>query len=359
MKLGFSKILSPIKGFFKQFSLVSADIGIDLGTANTVVYVKRKGIVLREPSVVAIDSHHRHVLAIGTDAQKMVGRTTSSIIAIRPMKDGVIADFSITEAMIKSFLAQVCPRFCLIKPKLLIGIPYGITNVERRAIFDAAGFARTKKVYLIEEPIAAAVGAGIDIESAHGHMVVDIGGGTTEVAVISLGAIVVSESIRVAGDELNEAIQHYCRKEHNVLIGERMSEQVKISIGSAAPFPEPRYMVITGRDMVTGLPKKVELSSDDIRGVLREPISSILNAIRRTFERTPPELSADIVDSGLILTGGGALLYGLDILFQDETHIPVKIAEDPLSCVALGTGHVLERMQRWLDIYTRIHHAGR
>ena len=351
----FKSLWSGLNSFCQAFYFVSPDVGIDLGTANTVVYLKKQGIVLREPSVVAIDSNHRNVLAIGDAAQKMVGRTSASIIAIRPMKDGVIADFVITEAMIKSFLKLVCPRYSMVKPRLLIGVPYGITNVERRAIYDAAGFAKTKKVVLVEEPIAAAIGADVNIESAHGHMVVDIGGGTTEVAVISLGAIVVSESIRVAGDEFTEAIMTYCRKDHSILIGERMAEQVKIEIGSAIPFPKLKTMTITGRDMVSGLPKKIDVSSDDIRGVLLEPISSILNAIRRTFERTPPELSSDIVDSGLVLTGGGALLYGLDRLLQEETHIPVKVANDPLSCVALGTGHILEGMDNWLEIYSRIH----
>lgn len=334
----------------KLKSLVSSlncDIGIDLGTANTVVYMNQKGIVLREPSVVAIDKKTEHVLAIGAEAQKMVGRTPGSIIAVRPMKDGVIADYATTEAMIQTFIKKILSKPRLSQPRILIGIPYGITNVERRAILDAARSSSRNKVYLVDEPMAAAVGANIDVENPQGEMIVDIGGGTTEVAVISMGSIVVSESIRVAGDEFDEAIISFCRKTHQLLIGSQMSEKIKINIGSATPFDKERSMSITGRDLMTGLPRKVTIESDDIRGALREPITRILHALRRTLERTPPELSSDIVHNGLLLTGGGSLLHGLDTLFQEEVHISVRMAEDPLSCVALGTGKILSQMSVW------------
>jgi rod shape-determining protein MreB and related proteins len=326
------------------------DIGIDLGTANTVVFVRGKGIVLREPSVVALDRKTNQVLAIGEEARSMVGRTPGNIIAVRPMKDGVIADFETTEAMIRAFIKKVVKGRFFTRPRVLIGIPYGITGVEKRAVLDAARSAGAKESYLIEEPMAAAIGAGVPIESPHGYMVIDIGGGTTEVAVISLGGIVVSESIRVAGDELDDAITAHCRKNYNLLIGERMAEKVKIRIGSAMPFSEEKKIDVTGRDLLTGMPKTFSISSYEVRDALAEPLSQILGTVRRTLERTPPELSSDILDQGLLLTGGGSLLYGLSKYFNQETDIKVIMADDPLSCVALGTGIVMEEMDDWLKV---------
>lgn len=336
-----AKMANFLKKFFRY------DIGIDLGTANTVVYVRGEGIVIREPSVVALNQKTDHVLAIGAEAQRMVGRTPSDIIAVRPMKDGVIADFHTTEAMIRHFIKRVTESHRFAKPRVLIGVPYGITNVEKRAVLDAARSAGSKESFLIEEPMAAAIGAGLFVEEPEGHLVVDIGGGTTEVAVISLGGIVVSESIRVAGDEFDEGLTSHCRKNYNLLIGERMAEKVKIKIGSASPFSEEKTMEVTGRDLVTGLPKTITLSSYEVRDCLSDPISSIINTLRRTLERTPPELASDIVESGILLTGGGSMLYGLDKFMHGETEITVKMADDPLSCVALGTGIVLENMDTW------------
>ena len=325
--------------------IFTKDIGIDLGTANTVVYVKGHGITLREPSVVALDKSSHHILAIGEEARKMVGRTPGSIIAVRPMKDGVIADFEITEAMIRHFIKKVSKNYRFVRPRVLVGIPYGITNVEKRAVLDAARHAGAKESFLMEEPLAAAIGSDIDVQEPKGTMVIDIGGGTTEVAVISLGGIVVSESIRVAGDEFDDAIISHCRKQYNLLIGERMAEMVKIKIGSAAPFSKEKTIDVTGRDLLTGLPKTLTLSSYEIRDCLSEPMKTILNALRRTLERTPPELASDIIDSGILLTGGGALLYGLAKFFAEETQIPINMSDDPLSCVALGTGYVLEELE--------------
>jgi len=336
-------MLSPFKRFFRY------DVGIDLGTANTVVFVQGEGIILREPSVVALDRSSNRVLAIGEQARLMVGRTPGNIIAVRPMRDGVIADFETTEAMIRSFIQKASQKKYFARPRVLIGVPCGITSVEKRAVLDAAKQAGAKEAYLIEEPMAAAIGARLPVEEPCGHMIIDIGGGTTEVAVISLGGIVVSESIRVAGDEFDSAIIDHCRKSYNLLIGERMAEQVKIRIGSSIPFSEEKTMDVTGRDLLSGLPKTFTLSSYEIRDAVAEPMAAILNTLRRTLERTPPELASDIVDTGVLLTGGGSLLYGLSQYFQDETEIKMHMAEDPLSCVALGTGHVLENMDTWLD----------
>jgi len=336
-------MLKSIKRFFTH------DIGIDLGTANTVVFVQGEGIILREPSVVALDRSTNRVLAIGEQARSMVGRTPGNIIAVRPMKDGVIADFETTEAMIRSFIQKASQKKYFSRPRVLIGVPCGITSVEKRAVLDAAKQAGAKDAYLIEEPMAAAIGANVPVEVPCGHMIIDIGGGTTEVAVISLGGIVVSESIRVAGDEFDDAIIDHCRKSYNLLIGERMAEQVKIRIGSCVPFSEEKTMDVTGRDLLSGLPKTFTLSSYEIRDAVADPMSAILNTLRRTLERTPPELASDIVDSGVLLTGGGSLLYGIAQYFQAETEINMRMAEDPLSCVALGTGHILENMDNWLD----------
>ncbi len=334
----------------KMLSKFTKDIGIDLGTANTVVFVHNEGIVFREPSVVALDKKTGEVMAIGREAHNMVGRTPGNIIAVRPMKDGVIADFTITEKMIRSFIQKVIKGSRIFKPRILIGIPWGITEVEKRAVIDAAMQAGAKTVFLIEEPMAAAIGAGLPIVDPKGYMVIDIGGGTTEVAVISLGGIVECKSVRVAGDEFNEAIIAHCRKNYNLLIGERMSEKVKIELGSAYPLDEEKELSVKGRDLLTGMPKNFTLSSAEIRDALVEPLYTIIEALRTTLEKTPPELSADIMDNGILLTGGGSLLYGLDQRLKEETGIPVHRAEDPLSSVALGTGQILEEIDTLLPV---------
>lgn len=328
----------------KLFGNLKTDIGIDLGTANTVVFVRGKGIVLSEPSVVAVNQDTKKVVAVGEEARNMVGRTPGNIIAIRPMKDGVIADFETTETMIRTFINKAGTYTRLNRPRILIGVPWGITAVERRAVLESAISAGAFEPYLIEEPMAAAIGANIPVTEPEGNIIIDIGGGTTEVAVISLGGIVVCKSIRVAGDEFDDAIVSHCRKNYNLLIGERMAERVKIEIGSAFPYEEEKTMEVRGRDLITGLPRTFTLSSAEIRDALSEPISTIIDTLRTTLEKTPPELSSDIMDKGILLAGGGSLLYGLDKLIQEETELQVFLAEDPLSCVALGTGAVLEKM---------------
>jgi rod shape-determining protein MreB len=324
------------------------DIGIDLGTANCVVYKQNHGIIIREPSVVAFDQQSQTVLSIGDLAYNMVGKTPASIIAIRPLRDGVISDYQTTQSMIRHFL-KMAKVPLLKKIRLLIGVPYGITSVERRAVLDAAGMAGAKTCYLIEEPMAAAIGSGHDVFAPSGQLIVDIGGGTTEVAVISLGGIVVSESIRIAGDEVDEAIINHCRKNYNLLIGDRCAERVKCTIGSVLPFKEERTIEVTGRDLLSGLPKTFTISSMEIRDSIEEPVHAIISAIRRTLESTPPELSSDIFTNGITLTGGGALLNGLRAFVSTKMGIPVKISEDPLSCVALGTGKVLKKMDAYID----------
>ncbi|AKL95091.1 rod shape-determining protein MreB [Clostridium aceticum] len=324
------------------FKLFSRDMGIDLGTANTLVYVKGKGIVLREPSVVAIQSDTKTVLAVGEEAKRMIGRTPGNIIAIRPMKDGVIADFDITQNMLKYFIRKVYSRKTLISPRVVVCVPSGVTEVEKRAVEEAALQAGAREAYLIEEPMAAAFGAGLPVEEPTGSMVVDIGGGTTEVAIISLGGIVTAKSIRVGGDELDEAIVQYIKRQYNLMIGERTAEEVKITIGSAYPREIEEKMLIRGRDLVSGLPKTLEISSKEILEALKEPVSQVVDAIKYTLEKTPPELAADIMEMGIMLTGGGALLAGLDELVRKETGMPVQIAEEPLDCVALGTGRMIE-----------------
>ena len=328
------------------------DIGIDLGTANTVVFVRGEGVTLNEPSVVALDRRRNSIMAIGKEARDMVGRTPGNIIAIRPLRDGVIADYHTTEAMIRYFLNKVKGKRRLCRPRVLIGIPYGVTNVEKRAVLDAAKSAGAKFAYVIEEPLAAAIGAGLSIENTEGKLIVDIGGGTTEVAALSMGGIVVSESIRVAGDECDQAIIQHCRKCYNVLIGERMAEDIKLEIGSASPFDTDKKMSVTGRDLVTGLPKTFSLTDYEIRQCIFEPMSTVLHALRRTLERTPPEIAADVVNNGVMLTGGGALLHGLDSYLESETQIKVRIAKDPLSCVALGAGSVLDELDSWTGSLT-------
>ena len=324
--------------------LFSQDIGIDLGTANTLVFVKGKGIVTREPSVVAVDvrSNPNRVVAVGIEAIEMIGRTPGSSIAVRPLKDGVIADFDITSDMLKEFIRRATSGSPFNRARVMICIPSGVTEVEKRAVHDAARSAGAKYVSLIDEPMAAAIGAGLPVSEATGSMVVDIGGGTSEVAVISLGDIVTSRSARIAGDNFDEAIISYIKKKYNLLVGERTAEEIKIRIGSAYPYEGEGTMDVKGRNLMDGLPKNIEVSSEEIREALADPVNQILDAIRATLEKTPPELSADIIDHGIMLTGGGALLRGLDRLIAVETKMPVHVAENPLDCVVDGTGMCLE-----------------
>lgn len=327
------------------FSVFSKDMGIDLGTANTLVYIKGKGIVVREPSVVAIQTDTKQVLAVGEEAKRMIGRTPGNIVAIRPLKDGVIADFDITQNMLKYFIKRATSGRSLFLPRVVICVPSGVTEVEKRAVEEAAIHAGAKEAYLIEEPMAAAIGAGLPVQEPTGSMIVDIGGGTTEVAIISLGGIVTSKSIRVGGDELDESIVNYIKKEYSLMIGERTAEEVKISIGTADANNKERKMNIRGRDLVTGLPKVIEISSKEVYEAMKDQIFAILDAIKSTLEKTPPELAADIMEQGIMLTGGGALLEGLDKLIAMETGMPVNVAENPLDCVALGTGKALESIE--------------
>ena len=328
------------------------DIGIDLGTANTLVCIKGKGIIMREPSVVAVEVRSDAVRAVGTEAKEMIGRTPGSIVAVRPLKDGVIADFDVTAAMLKKFIRDALKGSFFARARVMICIPSGVTEVESRAVHDAAVQAGAREVDLIEEPMAAAIGAGLPVFDATGSMVVDIGGGTSEVAVISLGDIVTKQSVRVAGDHLDEAIINYVRKKYNLLIGERTAEQIKIRIGSAYETQEEAEMEIRGRNLVDGLPKNVVVTASEIREALRDPLASIIDAVRSTLEKTPPELAADIIDSGITLTGGGALLPGLDKLMSEETGMPVHVADNPLDCVVQGTQKRLE-MGIPMDYYER------
>jgi rod shape-determining protein MreB len=334
--------------------LFSTDMAIDLGTANTLVYVRGKGVVLSEPSVVAIHESNRarKVLAVGNEAKRMLGRTPGNITAIRPMRDGVIADFQITEAMLKHFISKVHKRRLLYAPRIIVCVPYGATPVERRAIRESAESAGAREVHLIEEPMAAAIGAGLPVTDARGSMVVDIGGGTTEVAIISLGGIVYSRSIRVGGDKMDEAIVAHVRRKYSLLIGESSAEMIKIEIGSAYPMEQRRDVEVKGRDLVNGMPKLQVVSDPEILEALNEPINAIVEGVRMALERTPPELAADIVDRGIVLTGGGALLRGLDHLIAEETGLPVIIAEDPLTCVVMGSGRALEELDTMADILT-------
>ena len=327
------------------FGGLSRDMGIDLGTANTLVHVKGRGIVLREPSVVAIKSDNGEVLAVGEEAKRMIGRTPGNIIAIRPMKDGVIADFDVTQAMLKYFIRKAMNAKSFVRPRVVVGVPSGVTEVEKRAVIDAAQQAGAREAYLIEEPMAA-IGAGLPVEEATGSMVVDIGGGTTEIAVISLGGIVTSRSIRIGGDEMDDSIVQYIKRMYNLMIGERTAEEVKISIGSAIVAPtSDKTMDIRGRDLVSGLPKTLTIKASEVREALDEPIYKIIDAVKGTLEKTPPELAADVMDHGIMMTGGGALLQNLDKLLSNETGMPVLIAEDPLSCVGEGTGKSLENIE--------------
>jgi rod shape-determining protein MreB len=336
-----------MRGIFGSFS---RDMGIDLGTANTLVHVKGKGIVLREPSVVAIQRDSGEVLAVGEEAKQMIGRTPGNIVAIRPLKDGVIADFDVTQAMLKYFIRKSIDTKSFIRPRVVVGVPSGVTEVEKRAVIDATMQAGAREAYLIEEPMAAAIGAGLPVHEPTGNMVVDIGGGTTEVAVISLGGIVTSRSIRIGGDEMDESIVQYIKRTYNLMIGERTAEEVKVSIGAAIVPDAERTMDIRGRDLVTGLPKTLTIKASEVQQALSEPVMGIIEAVKVTLEKTPPELASDIMDRGIVMTGGGSLLRGLDRLLSRETGMPVHIAEDALSCVALGTGKALES----IDLLKRV-----
>jgi len=334
--------LDPLLGIF------SNDLAIDLGTANTLVFVKGKGIVLSEPSVVAVRRDakgYNKVLAVGKEAKLMLGRTPGNIIAIRPMKDGVIADFEVTEAMLRHFIRKVHNRRTLIRPRIIVAVPSGITQVEKRAVRESAESAGAREVYLIEEPMAAAIGAGLPITEPISNMVVDIGGGTTEVAVISLAGIVFSKSVRVGGDKIDEAILQYVKRKYNLLIGERTAEVIKTTIGTAYPQDEPESIEIKGRDLVSGIPKTLTIDSEEVRLAISEQIDTIIDTVKVALEQTPPELAADIVDRGIFLTGGGALLKNLDVLLREETGLPIIIANDPLSAVVLGSGKVLENIE--------------
>ncbi len=340
------KIIQQLKRAVNYvLGLFSNDMGIDLGTATTLVFVKGEGVVLCEPSVVAIERGTSHVLAVGDEAKRMLGRTPGNIIAIRPMKDGVISDFEITEAMLRYFIKKVHHRKVLVRPRIVIAIPSGITEVEKRAVKDSAERAGAREVFLIEEPIAAAIGVGLPIQEPVGNMIIDIGGGTTEIAVISLAGTVFSKSIRIGGDEMNEAVVEYLKKTYNLMIGERTSEDIKIKIGSAYPLEEEMSMEVKGRDLVAGLPKTVTITSEEIRESLQEPLRAILECTKMSLERTPPELAADLIDHGIVMAGGGSLLRGLDKLISEETGLPVHITDDPITAVANGTGIVLSEIK--------------
>ena len=329
---------------FNIFKNVSRDMGIDLGTANTLVHVRDKGIVLEEPSVVAIRQDTHEILAVGEEAKQMLGRTPGDIIAIRPLRDGVIAYFDITQAMLKYFIRRVTGGRSFVKPRVVVGIPSSVTDVEKRAVLDATIQAGARDAYLIEEPMAAAIGAGLPVHEPTGSMVVDIGGGTTDIAVLSLGGMVTNRSVRVAGDKMDEALIQYVKKTYNLMIGERTAEEIKIRIGAALYHTDERMMEVRGRDLISSLPKTFMFSSRETVKALGEPVSAIVEAVKLTLEQTPPELASDIMERGIVLTGGGALLKGLDVLLRKETGIPVFIAENPLSCVALGTGKALESL---------------
>jgi rod shape-determining protein MreB len=330
------------------------DIGVDLGTANVLVYIKGKGIVLREPSVVAIDRDSNRILAIGEEARRMLGRTPGNIIATRPMREGVIADYDTTESMLRHFIQKVAGKNFFFKPRIMVCIPSGVTTVEKRAVLEAAMQAGASKTYLIEEPLAAALGAGLEIAEPCGAMVVDIGGGTTDVAVLSLGGIVVSESLRIGGDKFDEALIRHVKKEYNILIGERTAEEIKVAIATAYPNGRNETLEIRGRDLVSGLPKTLRVNSAETRDALAEPVALIVECVKSVLEKTPPELAADIVDRGIVMTGGGSLIHGLDKLINQETGIPTYLAEDPLSCVALGTGKALDSLESLQDTLTTL-----
>jgi rod shape-determining protein MreB and related proteins len=325
--------------------LLGRDMAIDLGTANTLVYVRGRGIVLNEPSVVAVNTLNSDILAVGAEAKRMIGRTPSHIRAVRPLKDGVIADFDITEKMLRYFIQKVHQRKFLAKPRIVVCVPSGITGVEQRAVEEASYSAGARAAYIIEEPMAAAIGAGLPIHEPTGNMIVDIGGGTTEVAVISLGGVVTATSVRVGGDELDESIINHVKKEDSVALGERTAEAIKLAVGSAFPSPDDMIAEIKGRDLVSGLPKTIHITSEEVRKAIEEPVNAIVDAVRDTLDRCPPELAADVMDKGIVLTGGGALLRGLDQRLKHETGMPIHVAENPLSCVAIGSGKCLEEFE--------------
>ncbi len=343
-------MLNRILGMF------SSDLAVDLGTANTLVYARGKGIVVSEPSVVAVAKDDRgadRVRAVGREAKEMLGRTPGNIVAIRPMKDGVIADFEITEAMLRYFIQRVHNRSTLVRPRIVIAVPSGITSVEQRAVRESAMSAGAREVYLIEEPMAAAIGAGLPVTEPSGNMIIDVGGGTTEVAVISLSGIVYSNSARVGGDKMDDAIINHIKRRYNLLIGERTAELIKINIGTAYPTDSVRSMEVKGRDLVAGVPKTLEIKSEEVREALAEPVNAIVESVKVALERTPPELAADIVDKGIVLVGGGSLLANIDILLREETGLPVMLAEDPLTAVALGTGRCLDELRLLRDVTIR------
>jgi rod shape-determining protein MreB len=340
--------LSRLMGF------VSSDVAIDLGTANTLVYVKGKGIVLNEPSVVAIDKANGGVVAVGREAKAMLGRTPDQIIAIRPLQDGVIADFEITEQLLRAFIAKVQQRRVLIRPRIIICVPSGITEVEKRAVHDSAVHAGARDVFLVAEPIAAAIGVGLPVSKASGNMVIDVGGGTTEIAVISLNGIVSETSIRVGGDKMDDAISQYVKRKHNLLIGDQTAEHIKIKIGSAFPLEQEMELEIRGRDLIKGIPKTIKVSSLEIREAIQEPIEAIVEALKQSLEKTPPELASDIVDRGITMTGGGALLRGIDALLREATNLPITVADDPLTCVVLGTGKILDNLDAFEKVIMRV-----
>jgi rod shape-determining protein MreB len=343
-------VLDRLLGYF------SNDLAIDLGTANTLVYAKGRGIVSSEPSVVAVQMDGRgvdRVRAVGKEAKSMLGRTPGSIRAVRPLKEGVIADFEVAEAMLRYFIKRAHNRSMLLKPRIVISVPSGITEVEKRAVRESAISASARDVFLVEEPMAAAIGAGLPITEPSGNMIIDIGGGTTEVAVISLAGVVYANSVRVGGDKMDEAILNYIKRKYNLLIGERTAELIKIEIGTAYPSDEPRTMAVKGRDLVAGVPKTMEISSEDIRGALVEPVNTIVEAAKIALERTPPELAADIADKGIVLTGGGALLDNLDTLLREETGLPIMLAEDPFTAVVMGCGRCLDEIELLRDVQIR------
>jgi rod shape-determining protein MreB and related proteins len=342
-------MLAPLSALLGLFA---KDLGIDLGTANTLVYVRERGVVISEPSVVATDKRSGKVLAVGAEAKKMVGRTPANIVAVRPLKDGVIADFETVESMLHYFIRKVHDQYPFTpRPRVIIGVPSGVTEVEKRAVQDAALNAGSREAYMIEEPMAAAIGAGLPIHEAAGSMIVDVGGGTTEVAVISLGGVVLSRSIRIGGDEIDEQIVQFARREHDLYIGERTAEETKIAIGSASMVNEELKTTMRGRDLVTGLPKEVDVTIGDIRDAISGPVNLIVEAVKLSIEETPPELLADIMDQGIILAGGGALLKGLDVRLVEETKMPVHIADDPLQCVVRGTGMCLENIEVYRKVF--------
>ncbi|MEE8126538.1 MAG: rod shape-determining protein [Nitrospirales bacterium] len=334
-----------MRGLSDILGLFSSDLAIDLGTATTLVYVRGKGITISEPSVVALEKQTNTVLAVGVEAKRMVGRTPGNIVAIRPIKGGTIADFAMTERMLEYFITKAHNRRAFVRPRCIIGVPSRITEVEQRAVRESAGQAGAREVYLIEEPVAAAIGAGLPITEPSGNMVVDIGGGTTDIAVISLGGIVCSESVKVAGDSMDDAIMSYVKRRYNLLIGEHMAERVKMEVGSAYPMEQAKTMMVKGRDMISGIPRTVVVNDSEIREALEDPIHSIVNALRRALENTPPELAGDIIDKGVVLTGGGSLLPGIATRFQEETNLPIITVEDPLTSVVYGVGKVLDEIE--------------